>query len=1215
MGTDVNSKSYWDGRFEQDWESNGGREQTAYFTNLAMKLFPYPIKQFITNRNLSILDWGCAEGDGTNILANCFPNSQVSGLDFSEAAIRKARLNYPNHEFMDGELKTYGKKYDVIFTSNCLEHYSNPHDWIKNLMEYTNHFLVILLPFQEYERIDEHFYTFDYDTFNIQFGLFNVVFFKEIESDPNFWPGKQLMLIYANTRSDLYKELKTDWYKSLDINEKTVSEEYYRSLLDKVKERDSIIEYIKRENETNETWIQSLKKEVKIRDESVECLSLELNKKVSEISRLEEETEELKHILNNIQKELDKQVEENSYILKKLNDIEKYSEKLKIINEINKKSVIKVRNELEKVSSTKAWKMMCLMRRVNEQLLKGNSIERKNFFRWIKNKFLKKTILKDLELARFSPISIELQVCEEEPVLSFEHSDEILDMNFIKYSGTHSYDIFRFPVINWDFRWQRPQQISMQFAKNGHRVFYFTVETIGIKKNNASFEDVSSQVWFQEREKNVWEVKLCSKNPLNIYRDTISDREDFQYLKWSIQYIKRKFSIYCSVSILDLPFWSKLAFSIENNKVVYDCMDDHEGFSTNSREMLMNEGELIASSDLVIASSKRLIDKVKLKNENTLLIRNAGEYEHFSTRPANIAIELQNLKGPVIGYYGAISEWFDIELIRFLAHRHPEWTFFLIGDTSGCDISTVESLSNVIFVGEKNYRDLPSYLYGFDVCLIPFVKNNLTLATNPVKVYEYLASGKPVVSVDLPELENLSDIVKLAETPEKFEIAIQEAIEENSDVESKQRRDFALSNTWESRFITLKEDLNKRYFPKVSIIIVTYNNWALTKQCLDSLLSVSDYPNREVIVVDNMSSDETKIQLSRIIHPDLKIILSPTNTGFAGGNLIGCQASSGDFIILLNNDTIVTPGWIQRLIRPFIEDESIGMCGPVSNSVGNDQMLDFFRGNPVTGPDPHWLNEFYELYRGRTYYTETLGFFCVAIRREVYEKVGDLDTAYGIGMFEDDDYCERVKNAGYKLAVVEDAFVYHHGSASFNKLENEKYRKVWEKNKNYFEQKWNKNWEFPKPPRNLFLGMHDAESVALVLKNQSRIKTLILGNKDWKVELERWQMLARKLVALGHLVVVYVYSYHGEVITGIRKLGENLYLSNLTELFSDATFDLLLYCSELNEQSIRSKVTVIDQCSYPEDVKCTVGNNYYVINESDISNFIKQLQQYIVNEN
>src|SRR5690606_34839629 len=157
------------------------------------------------------------------------------------------------------------------------------------------------------------------------------------------------------------------------------------------------------------------------------------------------------------------------------------------------------------------------------------------------------------------------------------------------------------------------------------------------------------------------------------------------------------------------------------------------------------------------------------------------------------------------------------------------------------------------------YSQLPFYLHAFDVCLLPFKIIPLTLATNPVKVYEYLCAGKPVVAVDLPEMAQFDGLVKIGIDTRGFLEAIAEAIRDpgTSEIVS-QRQRFASEQTWSNRVDSLLNTVETHLKPpKVSVVVVTFNNINLTRECLRSIDHYSQYDNLEVIVVDNASKDDT----------------------------------------------------------------------------------------------------------------------------------------------------------------------------------------------------------------------------------------------------------------------------------------------------------------------------------------------------------------------
>jgi GT2 family glycosyltransferase len=411
---------------------------------------------------------------------------------------------------------------------------------------------------------------------------------------------------------------------------------------------------------------------------------------------------------------------------------------------------------------------------------------------------------------------------------------------------------------------------------------------------------------------------------------------------------------------------------------------------------------------------------------------------------------------PVVGYYGAISDWFDMELLVKMANRYPDWQFLMVGEVTHPSPKAAMHLPNVTFTGEVPYEALPSYLYSFNICVIPFLINELTLCTNPVKIYEYLAAGKPVVTTNMPELRMIDDICHVCDDHEEFLGALETAMEESKDVElAAVRRSWAMQHDWDQRAGLLERAISDAW-PKVSVIVLTYNNLAFTRACLESVEKHSRYPNLELIIVDNASTDETPAFLRQYAsdHPSSTVILNEQNVGFAAGNNVGLRAATGDFLIMLNNDTYVTDGWVHGLIRHFRQHPQLGLIGPVTNNIGNEAKIDMSYETMA-----EMLTEARRYTSAHTddlLFIETIAFFCVAMRRRTYETVGELDEDFALGFFEDDDYCRRVKLEGLDIAVANDVFVHHHMSASFDKLGHARKQELFEANKAVYENKWGK---------------------------------------------------------------------------------------------------------------------------------------------------------------
>ncbi len=249
--------------------------------------------------------------------------------------------------------------------------------------------------------------------------------------------------------------------------------------------------------------------------------------------------------------------------------------------------------------------------------------------------------------------------------------------------------------------------------------------------------------------------------------------------------------------------------------------------------------------------------------------------------------------------------------------------------------------------------------------------------------------------------------------------------------------------------------------PHTSIIVLCYNQLSVaTKPCIESILRNTPVGSYELILVDNASTDGTAEYLKSIAENNslIKLQLNSVNKGYAGGNNDGIKMANGQFIILLNNDTLVPAGWLSCLLRPFDCYPQVGLIGPVTNSAGNEQRIEIEALNE--GNFEEKIQGYLDRQKDEVYFTEKLGFFCVAIRRSVIDKVGLLDESFGIGMFEDDDYCFRAKKAGFDLVIAEDSFVYHKGSLSFNKLAIKEYQELFNKNRELFRKKHDYVWTY-----------------------------------------------------------------------------------------------------------------------------------------------------------
>ena len=609
-------------------------------------------------------------------------------------------------------------------------------------------------------------------------------------------------------------------------------------------------------------------------------------------------------------------------------------------------------------------------------------------------------------------------------------------------------DVFVWAVIDWHFRMQRPQHLARSLAARGHRVFY-------ISNNFVDSAEPGFHVDPLDGSGRLFQVHLNLAGAPMIYFGLPAE-EQTRALHASLAELLGWTHSRASISLVQHPYWSPLLRSVPNAQVVYDCMDHHGGFENNAACVLEAEEAIIRDADLVIVTSSWLEQEIAPNARATAMIRNAGEYDFFSVVPEDVFRDPRGRQ--VIGYYGAIAEWFDLDLIRAVAHAHPQALVLLVGNDTAGAASALADVSNVEFTGEVPYARLPYFLYGFDIALLPFRVIPLTLATNPVKVYEYLAAGKPVVVVDLPEMVQFEGLVTVADSA-SFADAVGDVLGNPADPDQvAARRAFAAGQTWDHRAASLDHALALIDEPVVSVVVLTYNNLAFTEACLFSIEAYSDYPQLEVIVVDNASSDGSPEWLRNWAQERSaaghrrRLVLNEDNLGFSAGNNVGLAAATGEVLILLNNDTYVTPGWVRTLCSHLRRDPSLGLVGPITNNIGNEARIE------IQYPDLTEMirkaGEYTRAHPGRSIPLHNAAFFCVAMPRGVYEAVGPMDEDFGVGFFEDDDYCRRVHLEDYRVACAEDVFVHHHLSASFDSLGAERKQLLFEKNKAIYEAKW-----------------------------------------------------------------------------------------------------------------------------------------------------------------
>jgi GT2 family glycosyltransferase len=248
--------------------------------------------------------------------------------------------------------------------------------------------------------------------------------------------------------------------------------------------------------------------------------------------------------------------------------------------------------------------------------------------------------------------------------------------------------------------------------------------------------------------------------------------------------------------------------------------------------------------------------------------------------------------------------------------------------------------------------------------------------------------------------------------------------------------------------------------PQASLLVVTHNNLVFTKLCLESVIANTDVPFYEIVAIDNGSTDDTRAYLDRLARrrPGLvRVAHNRENLGFAAAVNQGVALARGDVLVLLNNDTIVSQGWLRGLVA-HLEDPRVGAVGPATNRIGNEAEIE--TSYQTYGEFEEFARERARQHRGERLEVPALTMFCFALRRETVHRIGLLDERFGLGMLEDDDYSLRLHRAGYALICADDVFVHHFDKASFGHLvPSGQYMALLLANRERFLAKWGFPWQ------------------------------------------------------------------------------------------------------------------------------------------------------------
>ncbi|NUQ39546.1 MAG: glycosyltransferase [Caldilineales bacterium] len=269
--------------------------------------------------------------------------------------------------------------------------------------------------------------------------------------------------------------------------------------------------------------------------------------------------------------------------------------------------------------------------------------------------------------------------------------------------------------------------------------------------------------------------------------------------------------------------WRDYLGRLGEKLAIYHAVDDYSAYeleyagpaaAEHRRRIQQLEAETIAGVDLVFVTSAPLLAAKQPLHPHVILVENGVDYAHFAAAAAFPPAQIAALPRPRIVYAGAVNEKLDLTLLHTLAERFPHASFILIGPDAlrydRAQLAQVQALPNIHFLGHKPVADLPAYLHACDLCLIPYKRNEWTRHISPLKLYEYLATGLPILSTDIPAARAFAGLIWLADSAEAFIAALPAALQADSPDRRRRQQAIARQHTWENRIEALSAAISHR---------------------------------------------------------------------------------------------------------------------------------------------------------------------------------------------------------------------------------------------------------------------------------------------------------------------------------------------------------------------------------------------------------------------
>lgn len=1042
----INDHDYWNEKFENPSLSEQRSSQTEYFARLALSYLPKWCTESISESSKSICDMGCARGDGTVLLHEAFPNCDVIGADFSETALHDAAKLHKGIQFKQSDIRSFTEQYDVIFSSNVMEHFYDTKGLLTRLLSKANQYLILLLPFREYYRIDEHAATFDFRSFPLREGKHTLSYFKIVpmssDKDKEFWIGEQILVVYKSEHVLLpYGETLETIYNGYMEERTHIIDSYDKKLIlqqtlldekeNEINESVNVIRNKDQELQSKQAQLEIGQKELQENQRQLRFISQELQEKEERLSRVCDELVAAMKNLRSVEEECDELKQDLKQRLSQeetLHKVEQECDRLRGALEFilsrqgeNKELVQQIKSAIAITQTSRSYKWSLFMRRFLNQFCRGSWAERKDFARWIWSKIIRKDNgskwLREFDyLNNITPL---------------------LNQVYTPSFGTNG-------ISNCTCHSRVGAKAEDLCAKTGRQIFIFAsvpYYDVGGGQRSAqmarTFNDMGFRVYY------IYGFESSESKQENLYIPTIKHAHIDQY---SVEEMKLELEN-DAVLIFEIPyrkFEPYLEYAcMQGCETVYEHIDN---WDSSLGSMFYDEEVLKAfmkRAGAITVTARLLGEKIRnIWKRKYLYLANAVDSTLFepakSYQKPNDLVEGEK----TLLYFGSLwGEWFDWDKILYVANN-CDCEINLIGDYHMIYEKVEVMPPNIHFLGLKKQTDLPAYLYYSDIALLPFKNCEIGKYVSPLKVFEYIAMGKPVLATPLDDISGYPNVF-VSDSKEEWVEAIQ------GEWDLQETSTFTARNNWFARCDELLSysAKEKSRIPLISVVVLNHNNMNVIFRCVSSLLDFNKKYNCEIVVVDNDSTDGSYEELRERYGKQIVLIKNQKN-GCSSGRNLGVENSSGEMIFFLDSDQwIVGENYLDNALEIMRRNDSIGAVGWNAGWFNpgryDGPIVDFLPNRGMDMPS--------KLYRTDVAYLATSG---MLMSKELFKKINGFDEFYDPTCFEDTDISLKIRNAGFELAYCPYMSIMHLPHQTTNSG-SAKHTQLMERNGTYFLKKWN----------------------------------------------------------------------------------------------------------------------------------------------------------------